>query len=184
MFTGPDGLSCVLCDPGSGSDSSFAAGFMMSTQWVPATLSPAGTCSCGPNAAALAANASSAGAVLTAMEGEGGLGLKRCVLCPTGSAPDAAGGSCVPTSGGGPRSAAQDLAYVLTALNARGAGIVPMTATQVGARASAASTNLLPRGVFHRIAMERQRRCDGSVVQAVVTPTRALGARLTCIEFT
>lgn len=62
---------------------------------------------------------------------DNGRAFRRCLQCPAGSSPDASSGACVPPSG--PlRTAASDLAYVLGALNARGAGISTSTATQVG----------------------------------------------------
>ena len=42
--------------------------------------------------------------------------------------------SCRPSGGGAPRTAAGDLAYVVAALNAKGAGINLQTATRVRAR--------------------------------------------------
>uniref|UniRef100_A0A383WB01 Meckelin n=1 Tax=Tetradesmus obliquus TaxID=3088 RepID=A0A383WB01_TETOB len=60
---------------------------------------------------------------------DNGRAFRRCLQCPAGSSPDASSGACVPPSG--PlRTAASDLAYVLGALNARGAGISTSTATQ------------------------------------------------------
>jgi hypothetical protein len=62
---------------------------------------------------------------------DNGRAFQRCLQCPAGSSADASSGACVPPSG--PlRTAANDLAYVLSALNAKGAGISATTATQVG----------------------------------------------------
>jgi hypothetical protein len=68
----------------------------------------------------------------------GGRRYARCVVCPAGDAADAAAGACVP-AGGGLRTPEGDLAYVVAALNAKGAGINLQTATQVCLQRAAAN---------------------------------------------
>ena len=116
-----DKLSCVLCDASSGNDTSFSNGFSMTTAWQPASLTPAGACQC---------SSAAAGTVLSTVA-DAGRELQRCLVCPAGTTADASTGSCQPPSG--PlQSPAKDLTYVLSTLNARGAGILAATATQVG----------------------------------------------------
>lgn len=115
-----DKLSCVLCDASSGNQTSFANGFFMTTAWQPATLSAAGTCQC----------ASAAAGTVVSTVSDAGRDLQRCLVCPADTTADASTGACTPPSG--PLSnPAKDLAYVLTSMNANGAGILAATATQV-----------------------------------------------------
>lgn len=125
FFPAPDQLGCVLCDPTNGSDVRFANGYVLSAAWGPSSLSAARACACTPDAAA-AAN----GSAISAASTDRGLSFQRCLVCPAGTAPDAATGACVPPSGPLPTPAG-DLSYVVGALNARGAGILAQTATQV-----------------------------------------------------
>lgn len=119
-----DKLRCVLCDSSTGNDTSFGNGFSMSISWLPAKATAAaaggGTCQCV---------AAAAGTVISSVS-DAGMQLQRCLVCPAGSTADASTGSCVPPSGP-VQTAARDLAYVLSTLNAKGAGISPPTATQV-----------------------------------------------------
>jgi hypothetical protein len=120
FYPSPNGLSCVLCDPQAGSQASFANGFALTAAWQPAGLS-GGRCACAAPGAA---------SVVVAME-EGGRRYSRCMVCPAGTAADAAAGVCS-LGPGEPRTPDGDLAYVVAALNAKGAGISLQMATQVG----------------------------------------------------
>lgn len=119
-FPAADQLSCVLCDPTSGVDSSFSNGFSMSATWLAASLSSAGACIC---------SSSTTTSVVSTMQ-EYGRTFQRCLQCPTDSTPNSNSGSCDPAHGQ-QRTPAGDLTYVLSTLNAKGAGISVSTATQV-----------------------------------------------------
>jgi hypothetical protein len=121
FFPAPDGQGCILCDPQPGSDATFSSGYSLAATWEAAALAD-GKCACAAGAPA--------GRVVAVMS-SGGRRYSRCIVCPAGAAADAPAGACVPATGGAPRTAAGDLAYVVAALNARGADINLLTATQV-----------------------------------------------------
>lgn len=126
FFPADDQMGCVLCDPQAGSDDTYSSGYSEHSAWEASTLGANGKCSCaGP----------STGRVMALMS-SGGRRYSRCVVCPSGTTADTNSGSCLPGSGP-PRTADGDLSYVVTALNAKGAGINPTTATQVRATSCA-----------------------------------------------
>ncbi|KAI8463954.1 MAG: Meckelin [Monoraphidium minutum] len=118
FYVAADGLSCALCDGTAGSDAAWAAGFVAAAAWEPAALS-GGKCVC----------ATTAQGRFVAEIADGGRRYGRCLVCPA-TAPADGAGACVPASGGGRRTAAGDLKYVVETLNARGAGISLDTATR------------------------------------------------------
>jgi hypothetical protein len=146
----PDKLRCVLCDASAGNDTSFSNGFSMAATWLPAAPAAGGvSCRCA---------AAAPGTVVSTVSDAGQL-LQRCLVCPAGTTADASTASCVPPSGP-PQSAARDLAYVLSALNGRGASILQTTATQVCVRARARTATSC--GVWRR----------GSTTACCTSPTR------------
>ena len=129
FFPSSDGLGCALCDPQAGAEDGFAGGFALAATWSAAALS-AGRCACAAPApsrvvAAMAGGGGSDGSGTSSS----GRRYARCVECPAGTAADAAGGTCAPAAAA-PRTPAGDLAHVVAALNARGAGISLQAATQ------------------------------------------------------
>lgn len=119
-YPAADQLSCVLCDSTAGNDTSFSNGFSMAASWTPAALTNTGRCTC------VTLTASS---VLSSMQ-DNGRTYGRCLDCPAGTTADKDSSSCVP-AGGAVQTPGTDLAYVLSTLNAKGAGISASTATQV-----------------------------------------------------
>eukprot|EP00878_Enallax_costatus_P035983 GHUV01040251.1.p2 GENE.GHUV01040251.1~~GHUV01040251.1.p2 ORF type:complete len:188 (+),score=59.27 GHUV01040251.1:473-1036(+) len=122
-YPATDQLSCVLCDPTNGTDSSFSNGFSMTATWTPAALSTAGKCSCR--------NATAASVISPVQDS--GRQLSRCLTCPANTTADSSSGACVPSSGP-VQTPDSDLAYVLNTLNAQGAAISTTTATQVSSQ--------------------------------------------------
>ncbi len=107
-FPSTNQRTCTKCDTSSGSAFNFLVGNSLQSTWVPSTAQGTASCSC--------AATGTYGGVVTATVLSNGSSLQRCVVCPSGWAPNAAQ-QCVPT--GGSLSATtpqQDLQFVLTAL--------------------------------------------------------------------
>jgi hypothetical protein len=158
FFPATDGLGCVLCDGSTGSDASFEGGFTLAASWQPAALSAAGRCGC----------AAPGGGLVNADMAAGGRRFRRCVVCPSGWTADAAGGVCAPASGP-PRTPDGDLGYTVAALNRRGAGIDPLTATRVRSRGWC----VRGRCVAVCITLKPDACAPQATIQAVLEPSGA-----------
>ncbi len=117
-----DQLQCVNCDATAGTATSFANGFLETSNWTAAAIASSGKCTCA---------APTAQSVLSSVQGSGRYS-SRCLTCEPGSTPDATNGVCTPPSGALP-TAASDLTFVVDTLNAAptNAGINKQTAVQV-----------------------------------------------------
>jgi hypothetical protein len=110
-----DPRHCSVCDATAGANYTFSNGAPASISWQPASVQ-AGACVCAaPGAGTVVAD------VLLA-----GQRYKKCISCPAGTAADAATSSCLAANA----SRQPDLAFVLAALNARGASLSSQAATQ------------------------------------------------------